>query len=215
MEKQKSNFILIISLLLVAGFLATSLISFFVSDQTRIYYHADGILKKVSPTEKRDRWYCRVKNIPTPYELDIDPDMANKDAMTIFVNHRGLDYKGNYIGTTGVGLTVSAVKTLIEKYQQKYGRQIYLINRRGDVMLAGTNFPKTIGNVFKDERFTSFAETITTHTESSFSYHNGSETIHTNARLIPKFNWYLIVEQSEKKIKKPDGATQIPFYPCV
>ena len=35
--------------------------SFFVSDRTGLYYHADGILKKVSPSEKRDRWYYRVK----------------------------------------------------------------------------------------------------------------------------------------------------------
>jgi len=35
--------------------------------------------------------------------------------------------------------------------------------------------------------------------ESSFSYHDGNETIHTNARLIPEFGWYLIVEQAEGK----------------
>ena len=173
--------------------------SFFVSDKTLIYYHADGILKTVSPAENRDRWYYRVKNMPAPYELNIDLDMANKDAMIIFVNYRVLDYEGNYIGATGVGLTVTAVKKLIEKYQQKYGRLIYMIDRRGNIKLAGTNFPKTIGNVFEDERFTAFADTIRTNEECSFSYHNGRETVHTNARLIPEFDWYLIVEQSEGK----------------
>lgn len=173
--------------------------SFFVSDRTRIYYHADGILKKVSPTEKRDRWYFRVKQMRADYELNIDPDMANKDAMTIFVNYRVYDYAHNYIGATGVGLTVSAVKALIEKYQGKYNRQIYMIDRRGRIKLAGSHFPKNIGNVFKDERLTAFADTITANTESSFSYQSGGETIHTNARLIPEFGWYLIVEQAEGK----------------
>jgi hypothetical protein len=173
--------------------------SFFVSDQTGLYYHADGILKKVSPAAKRDRWYYRVKHMQAPYELNIDPDMANKDTMTIFVNYRVLDYADNYIGATGVGLTVSAVKSLIEKYQQKYDRLIYMIDQRGRVKLAGKNFPKYTSNVFKDERFTPFAQTITANKQSAFSYHNGQETIHTNARLIPEFGWYLIVEQAEGK----------------
>ena len=38
--------------------------SFFVSERTRIYYHANGILKKVSPDEPRDAWYFRVRKMP-------------------------------------------------------------------------------------------------------------------------------------------------------
>jgi len=173
--------------------------SFFVSDRTRIYYHGDGILKKVSPAEPRDRWYYRVKNLQTEYELNIDPDMANKDTMTIFVNYRVYDYAQNYIGATGVGLTVSAVKSLIEKYQKKYDRQIYIIDKAGDVKLAGTSFPKAVRNVFKEGRLADFAQTILSGRESSFSHRTGSDTIHINARFIPEFGWYLIVEQAENK----------------
>lgn len=173
--------------------------SFFVSDRTNTYYHGDGILKKISPTESRDRWYYRVKNMQTEYELNIDPDMANKDTMTIFVNYRVYDYKQNYIGATGVGLTVSAVKSLIGKYQQKYDRQIYIIDKAGDVKLAGTSFTKTVRNVFKEGHLTDYAQTIIAGGESSFSHHTGSDTIHVSARFIPEFGWYLIVEQAENK----------------
>jgi hypothetical protein len=48
------------------------------------------------------------------YEINVDPDLANKDAMTIFINYRVFVCDSNYIGATGVGLTVSAVKALIE-----------------------------------------------------------------------------------------------------
>jgi len=173
--------------------------SFFVSDRTGIYYHGDGILKKVSPDEPRDRWYYRVKNMQADYELNIDPDMANKDAMTIFVNYRVYDYAQNYIGATGVGLTVSAVKSLIEKYQQKYDRQIYMIDKAGEVKLAGTSFPIDVGNVFKDGHLADFARTIISGRESSFSHRDGGDTMHVNARFIPEFGWYLIVEQAEEK----------------
>ena len=65
--------------------------SFFVSEKTRTYYHADGILKKVSPTEPRDIWYFRVRDLKDDYEINVDPDLANKDAMTIFKTFRGAE----------------------------------------------------------------------------------------------------------------------------
>ncbi|MBU1397663.1 MAG: GGDEF domain-containing protein, partial [Proteobacteria bacterium] len=62
--------------------------SFFISDRTSNYYYAGGILKKVSPEEDRDKWYYRVREMKPDYEINIDPDMANKDTMTIFINYR-------------------------------------------------------------------------------------------------------------------------------
>jgi hypothetical protein len=74
------------------------------------------IIKKVSPTEPRDIWYFLVRDVKDDYEINVDPDLANKDAMTIFINYRVFDYNHNYIGATGVGLTVGSVKDLIEVY---------------------------------------------------------------------------------------------------
>ena len=121
--------------------------SFFVSEKSRIYYHADGILKKVSPDEARDRWYFRVREMADDYEINVDPDMANQDAMTIFVNYRVYDYDHHYIGATGVGLTVGAVKALIKTYQERYNRTIYFVDRQGVVKLAGFGFDPTAPNI--------------------------------------------------------------------
>ena len=71
------------------------------------------------------------------YEINIDQDMANQDEMTIFVNYKVYDYNGNYIGATGVGLTVRSVKAMIEKYQEKYERRIYFTDQKGNIKLAG------------------------------------------------------------------------------
>ena len=35
--------------------------SFFVSERTRIYYHAGGILKRVRPGEPTDVWYFWIR----------------------------------------------------------------------------------------------------------------------------------------------------------
>ncbi len=90
--------------------------TFFVSEQTRNYYHLDGILKQVSSEEERDQWYYRVKKMRDPYEINVDIDMANNDAMTVFVNYRVYDYQHKFIGTTGVGLSVESVISIINRY---------------------------------------------------------------------------------------------------
>ncbi len=171
--------------------------SFFVSDQTKNYYHVDGILKRVSPTEERDSWYFRVRQMKDDYEINVDPDMANKDTMTIFINYRVYDYDQKYIGATGVGLTVTSVKSLIEKYQKKYNRNIYFIDKTGNIKLASEKIFKSNQVFFKDKNPLAYLDKADKKAESSFKYKRGKELVHANIRYISEFGWYLIVEQGE------------------
>ena len=171
--------------------------SFFVSDKTFLYYHADGILKKVSPLEPRDEWYFRVREMKGDYEVNVDLDMANQDAMTIFTNYRVFDYDGNYIGATGVGLTVDAVRKLIDKYQQKFGRTIYFVDNQGNVTLHGPNFPYEETNIYQREGIADIAAEIMNAHDRSMEYSAGGRAVDLNIRFIDEFDWHLIVEQAE------------------
>ena len=173
--------------------------TFFVSEKSRKYYHADGILKMVSPDEERDRWYFRVREMKADYEINVDPDLANKDAMTIFINYRVFDYDNNYIGATGVGLTVGAVKELIETYQKKYNRTIYFADRSGAIKLAGSNFDPTVQNIATLEHFQLLKDSAGTQPERSFRYERGGHVIHANIRFVDEFEWYLVIEQPEQE----------------
>lgn len=173
--------------------------SFFVSEKTKIYYQAQGVLKIVSPKEERDQWYFRVREMFSDYEINVDPDMANQDTMTIFINHRVYDYDGKYIGATGVGLTVSAVKELIENYQKVYDRKIYFVDQSGNIMLHGLGFPEQIRNIAQMEGIASLASRIFSTSETSFHYINKGSSFLLNTRYISEFKWFLIVEQSESK----------------
>ena len=171
--------------------------SFFVSEKSRIYYHADGILKKVSPDEARDRWYFRVREMADDYEINVDPDMANQDAMTIFVNYRVYDYDHHYIGATGVGLTVGAVKALIKTYQERYNRTIYFVDRQGVVKLAGFGFDPTAPNISQLPFFTQLKEEGNGSPHRSLRYEKDGHVTHAYIRTIDEFDWYLVVEQPE------------------
>ena len=62
----------------------------------------------------------------TDYETNVDVDMANRDSMTIFINHRVYDYDGQFIGATGIGLTLATMNHIIDRYQARFQRNIYL-----------------------------------------------------------------------------------------
>ncbi len=173
--------------------------SFFVSEHRRIYYHSEGILKTVNESEERDKWYFRVRSMTPEYEINVDPDMANKDTMTIFINYKVYDYLNNFIGATGVGLQVGAVKETIEKYQKDYDRTIYFVNKSGKIMLQGTNREKPSNNITDLEGISALSERILSGSGRYFKYKRNGEWVHLRTRFIPEFNWILLVELTEKK----------------
>lgn len=173
--------------------------SFLVSDKTRRYYYGEGILKTVQAEEPRDAWFFRVQSMPEPYETNVDADMANRDAMTVFINYRILDYRGNFIGATGVGLTLDAVSHLIESYQARFHRRIYFTDPAGTIVLAGRSMRDLRGSIRDLPGIRDIAADVLqkSATPTQTSYRLGEATILVNSRFIPELGWHLVVEQSD------------------
>jgi diguanylate cyclase (GGDEF)-like protein len=168
--------------------------SFFVSEKTRNYYHPTGILKKIDENDPQDSWYFRVQKLQNDYEINVDTDTADSQTLAIFINYRVYDYEGRYLGTTGIGLGVSAVKNMIEMYQKRYGRQIYFIDREGNIKLQSNDYngPANIRDI---QPLQKLATRILTNPSYSLSYEVNNHTIYLNTRLVNEFNWFLVVEQ--------------------
>ena len=172
--------------------------SFFISERTRLYYQAGGILKKISADDARDAWYFRVREMKTPYELNVDPDAANKDAITIFINYRVNDAVGNYIGVAGVGLTVDAVRGLIESYQQRYRRSVYFVDKAGAISMIARGSPMEGRNIKEVDGLKTVAAEILAQGAGTFRYEDAAGRNHVlNVRYISELNWYLFVTQDE------------------
>ena len=170
--------------------------AFFVSEKSRNYYHAERVLKQVREDEERDRWYFRVREMKAPYEINIDPDLANRDALTIFINYRVFDYQGRFIGATGIGLTADAVQKRINEYQARYQRRVYFVDTHGKVALSSD--PELDGRTLTTlDGLAGTAEAILAERQGSHQYRRGGRQILLNARFIPELNWHLLVEQDE------------------
>ncbi len=174
--------------------------AFFVSEESRNYYHADGLLKQVHSKEPRDAWYFRVRELPSDYEINVDFDMANNDAMTVFVNYRVYDYEGKFIGVTGVGLAVDAVKKMITHYQETYNRDILFVDQQGGIRLSSAglgdsqNYLKALE---RDAETGRLLKQIAVADAGSFEYQLSGRKVLLNTRYIKEFGWYLLVVQNE------------------
>ncbi|MEF8833796.1 MAG: sensor domain-containing diguanylate cyclase [Halofilum sp. (in: g-proteobacteria)] len=137
------------------------------------------------------------------YEISVDHDTAAPERLTIFVNYRVQDYDGDYTGATGIGLSVDSVAELVETYEQPYGRRIFLVDRQGRVQLRGAGYegPERIR---EHPGLQSVATKILASSNATARYTDADgRTVHVNSRLIPAFDWYLIVEQSRSDADTP------------
>ena len=176
-----------------------TLTAFLVSEKSRTYYHAGGILKQVREDEPRDLWYFRVREMQSDYETNVDPDLANRDAMTVFINFRVFDFKGNFIGATGVGLKVDNVRSLIDAYQKRFDREIYFLDEQGNVVLTGSARSGKQGNIREWAGLRDQASTVLSKNAVplQLEYRRQGALILLNTRFIPELGWYLVVEQNE------------------
>lgn len=172
--------------------------SFFVSEQSRHYYHSTGILKQIQDADPNDAWYFRVRSLPESehYEINIDADTADRNKTTVFVNYKVFDFEGKFIGVTGVGLAVEKVKALIELYQKRYNRRVFFTDRQGNVTLRGDEYDGA-NTLQSSEGLDMLATRILTSPSAAFSYQKKGKTVYLNSRLVSEFKWYLIVEQED------------------
>jgi len=180
--------------------------SFLVSEQSHQYYTADGVLKAVSETEPRDQWLFRLRNLKAEYETNVDADMANRDTMTIFINYKIVDYSGKFIGATGIGMTLDTMKNLIDSYQARFRRNIFFVDQKGNIALAGNNMKKVRSNLSNMPGISGIAQQVLGNRKSEsqhLEYKTENETILVNSRFIPELGWHLLVEQETSNEIKP------------
>ena len=185
--------------------------TFLVSAWTNNYYHFKGLHKKISPDDDHDVWYYRFISSGESYDLDVDTDEAAQGTLTIFINHRLNDYQGNLLGVTGVGLKMSEVGRLLHSYQQRYDKQIYLVDREG-VYQVHPQQELILNQSIKNKKGMSeiapelLNETASVPVVKEYDTSGGGHSI-IISRYIPEFEWFLIIEHSEEEGLREIRAT--------
>ncbi len=181
--------------------------AFLVSEKTRRYYNRSGVLKVVSETNPADKWYFRVRKMNEAHEMNVDPDLSNKATMSIFVNFRIVTPSGKYLGATGVGLEVRALKALMREYRSKFHRDIYFYDRSGKLVLHSLTPEEeaTAHHHFADPTAADIFRRVAAGEKEASASAVGHDGALINYRYLPELDWLLVVEQVS------DGTRNILF----
>lgn len=177
--------------------------SFFVSDQSHNYYHPSGILKQINVSEERDQWYFRFREQNKAYEINIDPDYANDDALAVFVNYRVVDEASKFLGVIGVGLAIDTLSALVADYSDTFNRVVYFVDASGEIQLSGVrqDGAATLSGIAGMSVIA--AEILSNQEQGSYSYKGSAGKVYVNSRYIEQLGWFLIVEQNENLTQQP------------
>lgn len=173
--------------------------TFFVSGKTGRYYHYKGLHKTVSLADDHDIWFFRFISSNKEYELDVDTDEAANNVLTIFINFRMEDSRGELLGVTGVGLKLDAVAKLITSYQEKYDRSIYLVDANGRIQVHPEKsfIEKPLHSEIPHLEQLSDTMFVKTATPANYQFEREGRNILLSVRYVPELDWFIFVEQDE------------------
>lgn len=175
--------------------------SFVISDRSHKYYHFSGLSRVVDEASPDDVWFFRVRDMTEPYEINIDYNKEAGGELTIFVNYRMLDYDGNFLAVTGVGLKIDTVAKVLRRFEEA-GRSVYFIDRNGAFTVRPAGMPDVV-NIKDVPELKDVAPRMLASEQGYFEYTRASgESMLFTTRLIPQLGWYVVVEQSEDEALK-------------
>ncbi len=179
------------------GFFTT----FFISSRSKNYYYYDGKLKKISRIDEHDKWYFDFIATGKEFDLIVDTNQASNNLLTVFINFRLENKKGELIGVTGVGLKFDTVSRLLDETQERFGRTIYFVNLHGDIVAHPRSFRHSVSSIMDIPGIKPFAEDILRIQDDpiDFEYDEGGSHYLLTSRYLPDVDWILIVEENESK----------------
>lgn len=167
---------------------------FAVNDASKAYYTCDGISKYIAPeTNEQDIWYkvFMERDSDVPYLLEVDIDAVNNWALSVFVNTAVYDENGRYIGLCGVGVDMTELQRLLERYERIYDVKIDLINSDGLIQVDtdAANIENAYIKIDSPELYS-----------DGECYYEVGENVSRTITYIDDLGWYLVVQNNSSLV---------------
>lgn len=176
---------------------------FAVSDLAKVNYTYNGISKYINPDwDEHDIWYKNFVDSGQKYKLDVDTDEAANWSLSVFVNTAVYGNDKEFLGVCGVGVDMTELQKLLERYERIYNVKIDLINEDGLIQVD------TDGSRIEQEYIR--ISNLSNYSDGECYYEimkNGSRTI----TYMENLDWYLIVKNNYSLGNEAFGI----IMPCV
>ena len=172
--------------------------TFLVSDKTKTYYHARGIIDIINAQNSADKWYFNFISQSEPYEINLDHNANLGDFLVMFINHKVMDYNNQVLGVTGVGVRLVNIEEMLRSFKTKYKYDVYFIAQDGEITLYSKGLNKR-GNIHTIEGLKEIKEAIFSQQQTQFEYKNKDGEYLLNTKYIEKLKLHLFVEINKKE----------------
>jgi diguanylate cyclase (GGDEF)-like protein len=175
--------------------------AFLVSEKSKNYYSANGLLEKITINSKNNAWYFNFMNNPEVSEINIDFNKFMGQSIFMFINHKIYDDERNMIGATGIGLKTSYINDMLKYFRQRYNFNVYFINDSGKVLISEQGVNK-LEQLSDHPELKNIIPDIVNQEKQLFEYSQSGESYLLTKKYIAELDTYLIVEA------KVDNFTQ-------
>lgn len=161
---------------------------FAVSEKSKAYYTYNGISKYIDiENDEHDVWYKYFVEEGKPYDLDVDTDEANHWELSVFINTEIRNDKGEFLGVCGVGVEMTELQKLLERYEKAYGIKIDLVDEHGLIQVDSQG--DRIERDYLDTAFISNANSR----EFSVQKIDGGYQL---TKYMKNLDWYLVIREN-------------------
>jgi len=168
--------------------------TFLASEKTLKYYTQNSIIEDIKPNNPIDNWYYEFKNIEKNYEINLDKHINLSKNLIMFINHKILDDKFQYLGATGVGIKVSYISDLLQNFKDKYMLKVNFVDKMGNILFINSSDKKEKTNINTMQGLNLFKDKILSKQMHTIEYTKYSSKYIASTKYIEELDLYLLVE---------------------
>lgn len=180
--------------------------AFLVSEKSKNYYSANGMLDQVATSNPNSLWYFEFQKIAEMSEINIDHNTHMGSELIMFINHKIIDSDYHMIGATGIGLKTSYINDMLKVFRQRYQFSVYFVDASGKVVIAEQQV-KMLQNLSDIPELANQLSDIIGKGSQVFSYTRAGEAYLLNRKYIAELDLYLIVEAKVNHFTKAAKET--------
>lgn len=173
--------------------------AFLVSDRTRAVYKESGFFKHLDPNDPNDNWYDLIKEKADLYVIDTGLNQLN-NTVSVFVDYKILNDKGQMLGMAGVGLTLKNILELLDNFKIGQQGQIFFADENGLIRLHTTQEYIEKTNISDLPGTAPYVTAILSDFTHVQIHEESDEDMLIVSTYIPEFEWFLILEVSKEEI---------------
>lgn len=166
---------------------------FLTSQETQNYYSDKGFVEKMAKDNPANSWYYEFKDKPEPYEVNIDFNKHVDNSMIMFINHKILDAKYNLLGMTGVGLKLSYIDEMLQKFREKYKFRVFFVAKDARIIIQEDR-KDAISSLEENSELYEHKSALFSHKKQMIHYEKNGEDLLVNIKYIDELNAYLFIE---------------------